>query len=134
VFRATFPITWRPPPGFPGFIHRDLGMRTWNANTAGGYLVLTICQSVVLPILAADWTLMDRLIEQNCGTTVTGHNFLFFRPSLVFLNKNPTEFTSVKDYLFRQGRFRHLKDEDIEQIIRDRDRKWEIIRKNWRIK
>jgi pyruvate ferredoxin oxidoreductase beta subunit len=50
------------------------------------------------------------------------------------LNKNPKEFTSVKDYLSRQGRFRHLKDEDIEQIIRDRDRKWEIIRKSWKTK
>ena len=50
------------------------------------------------------------------------------------LNKNPKDFTSVKDYLFRQGRFRHLKDEDIEQIIRDRDRKWKVIRKSWKTK
>jgi pyruvate ferredoxin oxidoreductase beta subunit len=50
------------------------------------------------------------------------------------LNKNPTEFTPIGDYLSRQGRFRHLKDEDIEQIIRDRDLKWEVIRKSWKTK
>ncbi|HWQ20870.1 MAG TPA: thiamine pyrophosphate-dependent enzyme [Methanotrichaceae archaeon] len=49
------------------------------------------------------------------------------------LNRNPKEFTSVKDYLSRQGRFRHLNEEDIEQIIRERDKKWGIIRKSWRI-
>jgi len=48
------------------------------------------------------------------------------------LNKNPKEFASVRDYLSSQGRFRHLRDEDIEQIVRERDRKWEIIRKSWR--
>lgn len=49
------------------------------------------------------------------------------------LNRNPKEFTSVRDYLSRQGRFRHLKDEDIEQIVRERNRKWGIIRNSWRI-
>jgi len=49
------------------------------------------------------------------------------------LNRNPKEFTSVRDYLSKQGRFRHLKDGDIEQIIRGRDKKWGIIRKSWRI-
>lgn len=49
------------------------------------------------------------------------------------LNRNPKEFTSVQDYLSKQGRFRHLKDDDIEQIIRERDNKWEIIRRSWRI-
>jgi pyruvate ferredoxin oxidoreductase beta subunit len=49
------------------------------------------------------------------------------------LNGNPREFTSVRDYLSKQGRFRHLLDDDIEQIIRDRDRKWKIMRKSWKI-
>jgi pyruvate ferredoxin oxidoreductase beta subunit len=49
------------------------------------------------------------------------------------LNRNPREFTSVRDYLSKQGRFRHLLDDDIEQIIRDRDRKWKIMRKSWKI-
>lgn len=48
------------------------------------------------------------------------------------LNKDPKEFTSVKNYLLSQGRFKHLKDEDIEQIIAQRDKKWKNIRKCWK--
>ncbi|MGK0467025.1 thiamine pyrophosphate-dependent enzyme [Clostridium sp.] len=48
------------------------------------------------------------------------------------LNKDPKEFTSVKNYLLSQGRFKHLKDEDIEQIIAQRDKKWNNIRKSWK--
>jgi len=47
------------------------------------------------------------------------------------LNRNPKEFTSVKNYLSSQGRFKHLKDEDIDSIISERDKKWRFIRKNW---
>jgi len=36
-------------------------------------------------------------------------------------------------YLSSQGRFRHLLDGDVEQIIQERDRKWAAIRKSWRI-
>jgi len=46
------------------------------------------------------------------------------------LNRNPKEFTSVKNYLSSQGRFKHLKDEDIDSIISERDKKWRFIRKN----
>jgi pyruvate/2-oxoacid:ferredoxin oxidoreductase alpha subunit len=49
------------------------------------------------------------------------------------LNRNPKEFASVRDYLSNQGRFRHLLDGDVGQIIQERDRKWAAIRKNWRI-
>jgi pyruvate ferredoxin oxidoreductase beta subunit len=49
------------------------------------------------------------------------------------LNRNPKGFAPVRDYLSKQGRFKHLKDEDVEQITRERDRKWGIIRKRWRI-
>lgn len=49
------------------------------------------------------------------------------------LNRNPLEFSSIRDYLSKQGRFRHLKDRDVEQIIQERDKKWTIIRKSWRI-
>ena len=49
------------------------------------------------------------------------------------LNRNPKEFASVRDYLSSQGRFRHLLDGDVEQIIQERDRKWAAIRKSWRI-
>jgi pyruvate ferredoxin oxidoreductase beta subunit len=47
------------------------------------------------------------------------------------LNKNPKEFASVEDYLKVQGRFKHLKDSDIEIIKQHRDKKWAKMRKNW---
>jgi pyruvate ferredoxin oxidoreductase beta subunit len=46
------------------------------------------------------------------------------------LNRNPKEFALVQDFLFRQARFRHLKDEDVEQIIQERDRKCTMIRRS----
>ena len=48
------------------------------------------------------------------------------------LTRDPKEFTSAEDYLRRQGRFKHLTDEDIATIIDSRDRKWERIRKEWK--
>lgn len=47
------------------------------------------------------------------------------------LNKNPKEFKSVKDYLTQQGRFKHLSDSNIEEIVQHRDKKWQRMRKNW---
>lgn len=47
------------------------------------------------------------------------------------LNKNPKEFGSVTDYLKKQGRFKHLGEEDIKVIEAHRDEKWRIMRKNW---
>ncbi|WP_283591898.1 thiamine pyrophosphate-dependent enzyme [Clostridium butanoliproducens] len=47
------------------------------------------------------------------------------------INRNPKEFTSVKNYLLRQGRFKHLNDKDIDIVIEERDKKWKHIRKNW---
>ena len=48
------------------------------------------------------------------------------------LNRRPKEFTSVKDYLKKQGRFKHLSDDDIEIIEKHRDKKWDRINKNWK--
>ncbi|MBQ8979677.1 MAG: pyruvate synthase subunit beta [Oscillospiraceae bacterium] len=48
------------------------------------------------------------------------------------LDRDPGEFASAENYLRRQGRFRHLTDEDIHTIITSRDRKWEKIRKEWK--
>ena len=48
------------------------------------------------------------------------------------LNKNPKEFTSVEEYIKDQGRFAHLDDSDIKQIIDARDKKWEKIRKKFK--
>ncbi len=50
------------------------------------------------------------------------------------LNRDPKEFTDVAEYLKKQGRFKHLTDEDIALIVRSRDEKWEKIRKNWKTK
>lgn len=47
------------------------------------------------------------------------------------LNKNPKEFKAVEDYLKVQGRFKHLKEEDIEVIKSHRDKKWAKMRKDW---
>jgi pyruvate ferredoxin oxidoreductase beta subunit len=47
------------------------------------------------------------------------------------LNVNPKEFASVENYLSKQGRFKHLKEEDINVIIEHRDKKWEKMRKTW---
>lgn len=47
------------------------------------------------------------------------------------LNHKPKEFTDIKAYLKKQGRFRHLTDEDIEYIEESRDKKWEYINKNF---
>ena len=47
------------------------------------------------------------------------------------LNKNPKKFTSAKDYLIKQGRFKHLIDDDIDLIIAQRDKKWERMRRQW---
>ena len=47
------------------------------------------------------------------------------------INMRPKKFNSLKDYINRQGRFRHLKEEDITVIEMARDKKWEYIRENW---
>jgi len=47
------------------------------------------------------------------------------------LNKNPKEFTSIKDYVAGQGRFKTMTDADIAELERQRDRTWEKIRAEW---
>jgi len=49
------------------------------------------------------------------------------------LNKKPKEFISVAEHLRKQGRYGHLRDKDIEEIIRHRDKKWEHILKFWNV-
>ena len=48
------------------------------------------------------------------------------------LNRRPKEFSDVGEYLRRQGRFKHLTDDDIELVKQSRDRKWEFINKNFK--
>ncbi len=47
------------------------------------------------------------------------------------INRRPKEFSSVEEYIRRQGRFKHLNDEDIKVIIDSRDKKWEAIDKTY---
>ena len=49
------------------------------------------------------------------------------------LNHKPGEFTDVSAYLKKQGRFKHLTDEDIQIITASRDKKWEYINKNFEL-
>ena len=47
------------------------------------------------------------------------------------LTHRPKEFSSVEAYLKRQGRFRHLTEDDIKVITDSRDEKWKFIEKNF---
>ena len=49
------------------------------------------------------------------------------------LNHKPKAFTDVTAYLKKQGRFKHLTDEDIQIITASRDKKWEFINKNFEL-
>ena len=49
------------------------------------------------------------------------------------LTHRPKEFTSAEAYLKRQGRFRHLTEEDIKVITDSRDEKWKFIEKNFSV-
>lgn len=52
-----------------------------------------------------------------------------FENSEFKLNKRPKEFTSIESYIKRQGRFKHMTDEDIENVVKARDQKWNFINK-----
>lgn len=67
------------------------------------------------------WYLAEYEGEQESG--VPGGKFT--------LNRKPREFTSVRDYLKSQGRFRALSDEEISLVERSRDAKWEMIERDW---
>ena len=47
------------------------------------------------------------------------------------LNRDPAQFTSVRDYLKKQGRFSHMTEEDIDRVVAERDAKWDKIRALW---
>lgn len=42
------------------------------------------------------------------------------------------EFTSVANYIKKQGRFKHLSDDEIALITENRDKKWKKIKAEWR--
>ncbi len=47
------------------------------------------------------------------------------------LNKDVKEFTSIRAYLKKQGRFKHLTDEDIKEIERQRDKQFKFIKEQY---
>lgn len=47
------------------------------------------------------------------------------------LNRKPTYPVSVREHLVRQGRFRHLNDEDFRAMEEARDRQWEDLLRRW---
>ncbi len=49
------------------------------------------------------------------------------------LNKNPKEFTPIDAYVKKQGRFKHLKEEEIKTLEAHRDYKWNKMRQNWQV-
>ena len=48
------------------------------------------------------------------------------------LNKNPKTFSDCKEYIKKQGRFKHLTEEDLLIIEENRNLKWEQILKTWK--
>jgi pyruvate ferredoxin oxidoreductase beta subunit len=48
------------------------------------------------------------------------------------LNKSPKQFSDIKEYLKKQGRFKHLVEEDFQVIEDSRDAKWESIHKTFK--
>jgi pyruvate ferredoxin oxidoreductase beta subunit len=88
---------------------------------------------VVAPCPTGWGTPTDKMID--CAKDIVDSGLWYlaeYEDGKFKLNKDPKEFTSVKNYLLSQGRFKHLKDEDIDQIIAQRDKKWKNIRENWK--
>lgn len=52
-----------------------------------------------------------------------------YRDGEFILNKNPESFSSVRDHIKKQGRFKHLKEEDLVEIERQRDLHWDVLRR-----
>lgn len=50
------------------------------------------------------------------------------------LNKKPKTFTSVADHLKKQGRYSHIGDEEVKEIVKHRDKKWDRILETWKVK
>lgn len=49
------------------------------------------------------------------------------------LNNNPKEFLPIRTYLQKQGRFKHLTDENVAVLEKYRDYRWAKIRSRWRL-
>jgi pyruvate ferredoxin oxidoreductase beta subunit len=70
----------------------------------------------------------DETVEVAKEVVDTGLWYLAeFSDGEFHLTKKPKEFADVEHYLMRQSRFKHLQKDDIENIIRSRNKKWEKI-------
>ena len=47
------------------------------------------------------------------------------------INRKPKKLEKLKEHLLKQGRFKHLTEEDIEIIEKDRDKRWERMLDKW---
>lgn len=47
------------------------------------------------------------------------------------LNRDPKEFTSVEEYLKKQGRFPNMDEKDLDRISSERDAFWSRVRRDW---
>lgn len=73
----------------------------------------------------------DETVEIAREVVDTGLWYLAeFYDGQIHLNKKPKTFKPVKDYIRKQGRFRGLSEDDLKEIIRQRDETW--IRLNQR--
>jgi len=66
----------------------------------------------------------------DCGLWVLAE----YKNDEFMLTRKPKTFTSVADHLRKQGRYSHLSDEVIKEIIRHRDKEWDRILKTWKLK
>ncbi len=51
-----------------------------------------------------------------------------------YLNRSPKEFTSIKEYVSKQGRFRTMDDATVKMLEQQRDATWEKIRAQWTVR
>lgn len=78
--------------------------------------------------MATDTTVSIAKEAVNCGLWYLAE----YEHGQFKLNKDPKQFTPVKNYLSQQGRFKHLSDDQIAEIEHHRDVKWEKIRADWK--
>lgn len=78
--------------------------------------------------IAADETVQIAREVVDCGLWYLAE----YENGAFVLNREPKEFSEVESYLKKQGRFRHLTEEEIAIIKHSRDAKWEQIKKSFR--
>jgi pyruvate ferredoxin oxidoreductase beta subunit len=88
---------------------------------------------VIAPCPTGWGTQTDETIESAKAIVDSGLWYLAeYENNEYYINHNPEQFSDVREYLKSQGRFKHLTEDDISQIVSQRDLKWELIRKSWK--